>query len=120
MKKLFTTIILCAALALPQMLAHANEPVDFEQMEMGEAIFTLVVGVVLFLFFIALWFLPALIAAHRSHRNTLAIFLVCLFLGWTGLGWVIALIWAVTRQPEMHVVVQQNNVPPASHNKSQP
>jgi len=29
---------------------------------------------------------PSIIAAFRGHHNTLAIFLLNLFLGWTGLG----------------------------------
>jgi hypothetical protein len=40
------------------------------------------------------YFFPTLIAWSRKHRNTLAIFIVNLFLGWTFLGWVAALVWA--------------------------
>jgi T4 superinfection immunity protein len=40
--------------------------------------------------------LPSLIIAlARSKRNTLSIFLLNCFLGWTLVGWVIALVWAV-------------------------
>jgi hypothetical protein len=46
---------------------------------------------------LALLFLPTLIAKSRHHPNTLAIFLVNLFFGWTFAGWVVALIWACTR-----------------------
>ena len=41
----------------------------------------------------ALYFLPSLIAFSNSHRNKLPIFLLNLFLGWTLVGWVGALIW---------------------------
>jgi hypothetical protein len=41
------------------------------------------------------YFLPSLIALARSKRNTLSIFFLNLFLGWTLVGWVVALIWAV-------------------------
>jgi hypothetical protein len=34
------------------------------------------------------------VALIRHHRNALAIFLVNLFLGGTGVGWLVALIWA--------------------------
>jgi serine/threonine protein kinase len=34
-------------------------------------------------------------ASARSKRNTLAIFLLHLFLGWTLVGWIVALVWAV-------------------------
>lgn len=40
------------------------------------------------------YFLPSIIALARSKRDTLAIFLLNLFLGWTLIGWIVALIWA--------------------------
>lgn len=43
---------------------------------------------------IAFEMLPWLIAVMRGHNETMPIFLVCFFLGWTGIGWLIALIWA--------------------------
>jgi hypothetical protein len=48
-------------------------------------------------FTLALLFLPTLVAKSRNHPNTLPIFLVNLFFGWTFVGWVIALVWACTR-----------------------
>jgi hypothetical protein len=44
---------------------------------------------------IVLYFLPSIIAAARSKRDLLSIFLLNFFLGWTAIGWVIALVWAV-------------------------
>ncbi|MFS2317781.1 superinfection immunity protein [Maricaulis sp. D1M11] len=41
-------------------------------------------------------FLPTLIALIRGHHNTFAIFLTNLLLGWTGIGWIVALIWSFT------------------------
>lgn len=41
----------------------------------------------------ALYFIPTIIG--WNHKNGTAIFLLNLFLGWTFLGWVAALIWAV-------------------------
>jgi Superinfection immunity protein len=58
-------------------------------------------------------FLPTIIAFRRNHHNKVAIFLVNLFLGWTVLGWVAALVWsATTTQPV--VVVQGQQQPPRS------
>jgi len=52
----------------------------------------------LFSFFIfAIYFLPFLIAFIRSHIDSLAIFILNLFLGWTFFGWVVALVWAVKK-----------------------
>jgi hypothetical protein len=52
----------------------------------------------LFSFFIfTIYFLPFLIAFIRSHIDSLAIFVLNLFLGWTFFGWVVALVWAVKK-----------------------
>jgi hypothetical protein len=49
-----------------------------------------------------LFLAPTIVAASRSHRNLLAIFVLNLLLGWTGFGWIAALIWAcmATQQKE--------------------
>ncbi len=52
-------------------------------------IFTIVFGFCIYL-------LPTIIANHRKHTNQGAIFVLNLFLGWTFLGWIIALIWSFT------------------------
>lgn len=41
-----------------------------------------------------MYFLPTIIAILRKHNNTLPILLLNLFLGWTFLFWVIALVWS--------------------------
>ena len=43
------------------------------------------------------YFVPTLIALYRSHPNTSAVFFLNLLLGWSILGWVGALVWAVSR-----------------------
>ena len=45
-----------------------------------------------------LYFLPTIIAASRSKRNTLAICALNLLLGWTALGWIVSLVWALTAE----------------------
>jgi hypothetical protein len=42
------------------------------------------------------YFLPAFIAGMRGHQNGAAIFVLNIFLGWTFVGWVVALVWAFT------------------------
>ena len=59
----------------------------------GEMVFLILV--VPFLF--ALYFLPVVIAIARRHPNTLGIVLLDLFLGWTLLGWIGALVWSLVR-----------------------
>lgn len=43
-----------------------------------------------------LYFMPTVIALARGHHNGFAIFLTNLLLGWTMVGWIVALIWSVT------------------------
>jgi hypothetical protein len=45
---------------------------------------------------IAFYFLPTIISGMKKKPNTGAIFLLNLFLGWTFLGWLGALIWSAT------------------------
>jgi hypothetical protein len=49
------------------------------------------------------YFVPAIIAADRRHRQATAIFFLDLFLGWSLLGWVAALVWACTNPVEVSV-----------------
>ena len=44
---------------------------------------------------IFVYFLPSMIAYARHKRNADAIALLNLLLGWTIIGWAIALIWSV-------------------------
>ena len=45
---------------------------------------------------IALYFLPARFAHSRGHRSTHQIFQLNLLAGWTCIGWLVALVWALT------------------------
>jgi hypothetical protein len=49
-----------------------------------------------FLFLLAIYFLPTLIAGARHVYCRSGIVLLNAFLGWTGIGWIVALIWALT------------------------
>ena len=42
------------------------------------------------------YFIPNWVANARKHHNANAIFVTNLFLGWTFIGWVAALIWSFT------------------------
>ncbi|MBN1369235.1 MAG: superinfection immunity protein [Dehalococcoidaceae bacterium] len=53
------------------------------------------VGIIFFILGLLLYFLPTILAVTRKHPNTLAIFLLNFFLGWSFIGWVVALVWSV-------------------------
>ena len=48
----------------------------------------------------ALYFIPTIVAYSSNRPNRAAILILNLFLGWTFLGWVIALVWAMMHSPE--------------------
>jgi hypothetical protein len=50
-----------------------------------------------------LYFLPTIIGHNK--RDSFAIFLLNLFLGWTFIGWIIALVWACSAEPRPHMLV---------------
>jgi len=54
-------------------------------------------GMILVILIFGIYSLPTLIAFLRSHKNKLAIFFLNILLGWTGIGWTIALVWSVMR-----------------------
>ena len=44
-----------------------------------------------------MYFFPTIYAAVERQQNTAAIGALNLFLGWTFIGWVVALVWAMTK-----------------------
>jgi hypothetical protein len=43
---------------------------------------------------IVCYFIPSMVACSRDKRNTRAIFIFNLLLGWSFIGWALALVWA--------------------------
>ncbi|MCU0945574.1 MAG: superinfection immunity protein [Rubritepida sp.] len=52
------------------------------------------VAVVAFVIAVVLYFLPFIVAKLRGSAHVTGVFIVNLFLGATGVGWVGALVWA--------------------------
>lgn len=50
---------------------------------------TLIIGLVIY-------FAPSLVAEKKQKKNKKAILALNFFLGWTLVGWVVALVWALT------------------------
>ena len=51
--------------------------------------------------FLALYFTGFLVAMKRNHRDCTAIFALNLLTGWTFIGWVISLVWALKVSKEV-------------------
>ena len=54
-------------------------------------------NIVLAFIFGAIYFLPTIVAFQNKRTNITAIFILNLLLGWSFIGWVVALIWAVKK-----------------------
>lgn len=54
-------------------------------------------GDALLLILAVVYFIPALVALKRKHNQKGAITALNLLLGWSGIGWIIALVWAMTK-----------------------
>lgn len=88
-------------------------------MEDGDAIVVLLM--------LALYFLPTIIAVCRHSYYTAAAIIVNLFLGWTLIGWVLALILSLQNKPKtepQQIVINQivgdkNDVKPIKTEKEE-
>jgi RsiW-degrading membrane proteinase PrsW (M82 family) len=61
-----------------------------------ESAFGRLVYALLAVFAVALYFLPSFVAMARGHQNGAAIVILNFLLGWSFIGWVVALVWAFT------------------------
>ncbi len=63
-------------------------------------------GFLLIVVLSAFYFLPFIIGYNK--KNAIAIFTLNLLLGWTLIGWVVALVWALSNDKEPVVVIKSN------------
>lgn len=47
---------------------------------------------------LVLYLLPGIVAWERGHQSRGAVLVLNIFLGWTFIGWVLALVWAMVHQ----------------------
>lgn len=52
---------------------------------------------------LAIYFLPSIVG--YSHSNFGSIFLLNLLLGWTAIGWIVAIIWAVSNDKKETIII---------------
>lgn len=48
--------------------------------------------------YLVIYFLPTIVAFLNKKVNAVSIMLVNIFLGWTIIGWIVALVWAFSIQ----------------------
>jgi hypothetical protein len=54
------------------------------------------IGLLIITLSLGLYLLPTFVCCTRAHHQTLAIIVLNIVGGWTGVGWLIALVWACT------------------------
>ena len=71
--------------------------------------------IILAIFSLIIYFLPSIVANYREIEKQAGVFVVNLFLGWTLIGWVVALTWAVTgekpKKPDDKTAIADKNKP---------
>jgi len=67
-----------------------------------EGLFVGGVGIILLLIIalpsLAIYFVPTIVAKVRHHKDFVSILVLNIFLGWSLIGWVVALVWALKNQ----------------------
>jgi hypothetical protein len=65
-----------------------------------------VMSFILFLF--VMYWLPTLVAILRQTHSALGVAMLNFFLGWTVIGWILALVWALAANTSPNVIVIEN------------
>lgn len=56
------------------------------------------------LFLFAMYWLPTIVAISRHTHSALGVAMVNFFTGWTGIGWIVAMVWALGASPSERVI----------------
>ena len=65
---------------------------------MDTVFFQVVLGVLVLCAAVYLYFVPFAIAYVRRHKYTKTVFLLNLLFGWTGVGWIVLVVWSFAGQ----------------------
>lgn len=56
---------------------------------------------------VIMYFIPAITAYEKKKRNKQSILVINIFLGWTVIGWVVALAMAVGKDDEKQIIIHK-------------
>lgn len=65
---------------------------------------TAIMGFFILFLVLFIYFIPSVNAYSKKKKNAGAVFALNVFLGWTLVGWVVALVWSATVDPEPVIV----------------
>jgi Superinfection immunity protein/zinc-ribbon domain len=77
------------------------------------AVPSIILGPFFLLIVVLPYFLPTIIAIAKKKRNAGAIALLNIFLGWTIIGWIVAMVWAFTADAPTVTITNVSNYPSA-------
>ena len=66
-----------------------------------EGLGSFIQGAISLLMTLGFYVIPSIIANARSHNNFRSILILNIFLGWTGLGWILCLAWSFSNDIRM-------------------
>jgi hypothetical protein len=55
------------------------------------------------------YFIPSIMALSNKKKNKSSIIVVNIFLGWTFIGWVVALSWAISKDNDAQIVTHKHD-----------
>lgn len=69
---------------------------------------------------IAVYFVPSFIAFKRDKANKTSILVLNIFLGWSLIGWVVSLVWALANETPTQAMVVHHTYDPQAATPPQP
>ena len=66
-------------------------------------------GILIGIGLVLIYFIPTITALLRKNPNVISVFLMNFLLGWTFIGWAIALIWAYRIHNIEKVIIEKND-----------
>lgn len=76
--------------------------------DIGQGIGGVLVLLIIIFVVVVIYFFPTFIARSRKHHNTVSIFVLNLLLGWSVIGWAVALAWAFSNPPRVVEIDRQS------------
>ena len=86
----------CSKLSVPLLTMLALAATTEQAFAQDEIVDEVVGLVILMPFLLGIYFAPTIVAYARQHHDRLAILIVNLVFGVTGLAWIVSLVWALT------------------------
>ena len=82
------------------------EELILEELALGRFLIAILIKIIVSLISLSLYFTPTIIGIVRKKKDIIAIAVLNTFLGWTFIGWIISLAWALKTDTQNQVIIQ--------------